>query len=320
MRGALLEELGGVPHPADLPEPVGGPDEVEIEVRAVALNPVDAAVGAGAFHAGHPPLPYSPGIEAVGRRTDNGGLVYVTGSGRGISRSGTLVAALTAAESDLIAIPDDADPAAAVALGTAGLAGWLPIRWLADVRHGESVLVLGATGTAGSIAAQAARLAGAGRVIAAGRDAAALATLGDLADATVDLAGDGLAERLAAACGDGVDVIFDPLWGEPLATALAVTKPGARIAHVGTSAGPTATLPSSLVRGRQLRILGYSNFAVPRDVVNAAYTEMVERSIDGSLTITVERSDIDDVAAAWGRFRSGGPKQVVVFAAAHGMS
>ena len=320
MRGALLEELGGVPHPADLPEPVGAPGDIEIEVHAVALNPVDVAVGAGVFHAGHPPLPYSPAIEAVGRRTDTGSLVYVTGSSRGISRPGTLVATLTAAESDLTAIPDDADAAAAAALGTAGLAGWLPIRWLADVRPGESVLVLGATGTAGSIAVQAARLAGAGRVIAAGRDAAALAALGDVSDATVDLTGEGLAERLASACDDGVDVIFDPLWGEPLATALTVTRPGARISHVGAAAGPTATLPSSLVRGRQLRILGYSNFAVPRDIVNAAYTEMVERSIDGSLTISVERSSIDDIAAAWARLRAGGSKQVVMFPASGGAS
>ena len=38
-----------------------------MSAEAVALNPVDLTVGTGVFHGGHPPLPYVPGGEAVGR-------------------------------------------------------------------------------------------------------------------------------------------------------------------------------------------------------------------------------------------------------------
>jgi NADPH2:quinone reductase len=64
-------------------------------------------------------------------------------------------------------IPDDIDDELAVALCISGLAAWLPLTRHASVAHGESVLVLGATGVVGHVAVQAAKVLGAGRVVAA---------------------------------------------------------------------------------------------------------------------------------------------------------
>jgi NADPH2:quinone reductase len=314
VRAALLHEVGGVPRVEEVAEPVPGEGEVVVEMVASTVNPADLAIAAGTFYAGHPPLPYSPGLEAVGRVGDR--LVLATGSGLGVSRSGTMADRFALPESALTDLPDGTDPATAVALRTAGLAGWLPITWRAQVQPGEIVLVLGATGTAGMVALQAARSAGAAKVVAAGRNPAKLAAVAGLADETVTLDGDDLADRLLAACAPGASVVYDPLWGKPVAAALAACAPRARIVQVGASSGPTAELPSSLVRGRQLSILGYTNFGVPAEALTEAYLDMVQRANAGDLVVSTIAVDLAEVATAWEGTRAATGKYVLWGAAA----
>src|SRR5687767_12485124 len=201
MRAALVTELGRPPQVGEAPEPEGE----TLEVLAAALNPVDYAVAAGRFYGGHPPLPFVPGCECVGRDR-SGRVVWTFGGGLGLARNGTL--AERAATGAVVAeVPEGADPAVAAALGIAGLAGWMPLAWRAPVRADDRVLVLGATGTAGRVAVQTAKLLGAGHVVAAGRDAGRLERALELgADATVPLDGD---------YGEPT-YVFDPLCGEPL--------------------------------------------------------------------------------------------------------
>jgi NADPH:quinone reductase-like Zn-dependent oxidoreductase len=308
-------ELGEAPTLGEIALTDPGVGDVVVEMAAVALNPVDFSIANGTFYAGHPPVPFVPGIEGVGRirgGSRSNALVYASGAGLGVVRNGLASARFIVPESVLIELPDAADPVLAAALGTAGLAGWLPLSWRAALQPGETVVVLGATGTAGGIAVQAARALGAGRVVAVGRHPQRLAALGTLADAVVSLAEPDFGARLAKACAPGADVIYDPLWGEPLAVALQAARPGARVVHLGTSAGPTSTLPSGAVRGKQLSILGYSNFAVPRDVLIAAYRSLVERSIRGELRMNVTTVPLERVDAAWEGLRSGDGKFVLV--------
>jgi NADPH:quinone reductase-like Zn-dependent oxidoreductase len=215
----------------------------------------------------------------------------------------------------LVDVPEGAPPALAAALGIAGLAGWMPVARRAPVRAGETVLVLGATGTAGRVALQAARLLGAGRVVAAGRDPDGLERAAQLgADATVPLdEADDLAAVLREACGgDGPTLVVDPLWGEPLAAAVEAAAPGARIVHVGQSAGPTTTLTSAAVRGKQLDILGYSDFAVPRDELAREYRALVGKAAAGEIRIELEEVPLDAVADAWRRQAEGAGRKLVV--------
>jgi NADPH:quinone reductase len=315
MRAAVVSELGRPPQLGDVPEPEPGDGEVVLEVAASALNPIDIAVGAGRFYGGHPPLPYVAGAEAVGRVTGDGGLVWVAGGGIGVARDGALAERAAVPEASLTPVPVGAEPELAVALGIAGMAGWLPLAWRAPVRKGETVLVLGATGTAGLVAVQAARLFGAGRVVAAGRDQQRLARAAEVgADETVRIgdAGD-LADAFRQACrGEGPTLVFDPLWGEPLAGALEAAAIGARVVNVGQSAGPEATIRSGFVRGKQLDLLGYSNFAAPREVVRAEYGRLVQYALAGEIRIDVERVRLNDVAQAWERQAAGADAKLVV--------
>lgn len=310
MKAALLHEVGAVPQLVETDDPAAGEGEVVVDMIAASINPADLAIAAGLFHAGHPPLPYTPGLEAVGMV--GGRTVFVYGGGLGVSRSGTLAERFVAPTSALIDLPEGADPSIAAALGTAGLAGWLPITYRARVQPGETVLVLGATGTAGTVAVQAARFAGAGKVIAAGRNPEKLGGLADLVDASVVLEGDDLAARLQEACAPGADVVYDPLWGPPLSAALAACALDARIVHVGASAGQSAELASALVRGRRLSILGYSNVGVPRPEVVDAYLEMVRRSIAGELSVPITALPLAEVARAWAGTKTSEAKFVLL--------
>ena len=311
MRAVLVRQLGQPPEQAEVDEPAGGP---LVEVAAAALNPLDVAVASGRFYGGSPQVPYVAGCEAVGRLAETGERVYVFRGGLGVRRDGTLAERVSLGEADAIPIGDEAGDEDALACGIAGLAGWLPLTSRAPVRDGDRVLVLGATGTAGLVAVQAARLLGAERVVAAGRDATRLARARELgADETVELAEDDLASAFRAACGgDGPTLIFDALWDGPLAAAAEAAAPQARVVQVGQSAGPEATLRSNDVRGKQLDVLGYSNFALPADVLRDGYLELLGHVGSGRIRIETQTLPLEDIADAWSRQAAGPGTKLVV--------
>jgi len=308
MRAAVLASHGATPQVAERVEPDAGDGKAVVELLAAALNPADLAIASGTFPAGSPPLPYVPGIEGVGRVVESsrfpaGTRVWASGRGLGVGADGSFSERFAAAEEALFAVPDDADDVVAAAFGQVGLAAWMPLTWLAPVRDGETVLVLGATGSVGTVAVQAAKLLGAGRVVAVGRDESRLAAVVGLgADAAVGLGGDDFRDRLAAACEGALPtLIVDLLWSEPVEAAAAVAGPGARFVHLGQSAGATATFASGLVRGKQLQILGYSNFAVPADVLARGYGEIVGHAAAGRIRLDTNAVPLDRVGEAWER-------------------
>lgn len=291
MRAAEIFALKTPPQVVEL-------DDVDgIRIEAVALNPLDVAVGSGVFYGGHPPLPYVPGCEAAGR-TGDGALVYLFGQGRGIGRPGFLAERVDVPDEVILRLPIEVEPALAAAAGIAGVAGWVPVAWKAKVGPGDRVLVLGATGAVGKVAMQAARLLGAAKVVGASRSSGdGVVALDDIADAFGD---------------EGFTVCIDPIWGEPLARALGAAAPHARIVHLGQSAGPEAPLRSADVRGKELVIQGHSNFALTAEERNRAYLELLDHLSAGRIVLDIERYDLDHVADAWERQRSGAHGKVVI--------
>ena len=311
MKAALIREVGALPAVAETDEPDGD----VIDVVAAPINPIDLAVSRGVLATGTPALPYVPGCEAVGRTAD-GRTVWVFGGGFGRTLDGGIAERAAIGDATAIDVPEGADPAVAAGLGIAGLAGWLPFAWRAPLQGGEDVLVLGATGSVGLVAVQAARLLGARRVVAAGRSEAGLERAASLgADATVrlDEADDLVAAFKDAFGGSGPSYVFDPLWGAPAAAAAQAAVPWATIVNLGQSAGATSELASAAVRFKSLSILGHTNYAVPADELAEHYRRLVGHVMSGEIAFEVERVPLDDVAAAWQRQADGaGTKLVVV--------
>jgi NADPH2:quinone reductase len=311
VKAALIREIGGVPEVGDADQPSGE----TIEVLAAPINPIDLSVSRGILATGHPELPYIPGCEGVGR-TAHGRVVWIFGGSLGRTSDGAMAERASVGDAHTVDVPDGADPALAGALGIAGLAGWLPFTWRAPLKAGANVLVLGATGSVGLVAVQAAKLLGAARVVAAGRSVAGLDRALEVgADATLRLddAGDLVAAFKEAFGGDGPSYVFDPLWGEPARAATEAAVPGATIVNLGQSAGATSDLASAAVRFKTLSILGHTNFAIPPDELAVEYRRLVEHAIAGDIRLDVERVPLDSVADAWRRQAEGaGTKLVVV--------
>jgi NADPH2:quinone reductase len=311
MRAALVREVGAAPEAGEVEEPLGE----TIEVLAAPINPIDLAVSRGILATGHPPLPYVPGCEAVGRTADDR-LVWLFGGSLGRTSNGAMAERAAIGDSHLYDVPVGADPALAAGLGIAGLAGWLPLAWRAPLEGGENVLVLGATGSVGLVAVQVAKLLGAARVVAAGRSAAGLERAVELgADATVrlDEGEDLVAAFKDAFGGGGPNYVFDPLWGEPAAAAVQAAVPWARMVNLGQSAGAMSELASAAVRFKSLTIFGHTGFAPEPGELAEHYRRLVEHAVAGDIVLDVERVSLDGVADGWRRQAEGaGAKLVVV--------
>jgi len=311
VKAAVIREVGMLPEVVERDEPPGD----VVEIVAAPINPIDLAVARGILATGHPPLPYVPGCEAVGR-TPEGRLVWIFGGGFGRTVNGGMAERASIGDALAIPVPDGADPAVAAGLGIAGLAGWLPLAWRAPLRGGENVLVLGATGAVGLVAVQTAKLLGAARVVAAGRSTAGLERAAQLgADATVRLDAEDLVAAFKDAFGgDGPSYVFDPVWGAPVSAAVQAAVSRATIVNLGQSAGATAELASAAVRFKNLSILGHTNFAVPEDELTEHYHRLVGHVTAGEIVFDVERIPLADVASAWQRQAdgAGGTKLVLV--------
>ena len=143
-----------------------------------------------------------------------------------------------------IVLPEDSDPIAVAAAMNPAMSSWVALRQRVQFQAGQNVLVLGATGNAGRMAVQIAKLFGAGQIIAAGRDAARLAGLTALgATDTVLLEGTPTpCQRLGQAAAD-VDVVIDYLWGEPTAAAMPAVVTAAPIAASRSPGSRSARSP-----------------------------------------------------------------------------
>ena len=203
-------------------------------------------------------------------------------------------------------LPDRLDDVTAAAIANPGMSSWAALKERAKLKPGETVLVNGATGSAGRLAVQIAKHFGAKRVIATGRNVETLQALG--ADATIALSEDeaALEDRFRAQFAEGIDVVVDYLWGgsaERLLIAAAKgLKEGAalRFVQVGSISGPNITLPGAVLRSSAITLMGSGLGSVPRDRLTADIGELLQVAATRGFTVPVRAAPLSAVERAWG--------------------
>ena len=317
MRGAVIDRIGRPPVVKEIEEPKRGAGQALILVIAASINPLDLSIASGRYYGGPPDVPYVPGTEGVGLVVDAESVAAGTRVRfEARSGNGSLAERALATEDTLIELPERTDDDLAAAIGVAGLAAWLALEWRGKLEDGETVLVLGASGAVGQIAVQAAKHLGAGRIIAAARNADGLRRARELgADATVELRGQSVAElsdQFREAAGGELDLVVDPLWGEPAVAALLALRTEGRLVNLGQSAGGEATISSASVRSRMRSILGHANRMTPPSVRRDAYLALLEEATAGRLRVDFEVLPLGEVARAWERQAASPHRKIVV--------
>ncbi|MET7935819.1 NADPH:quinone oxidoreductase family protein [Streptomyces sp. NPDC005322] len=306
-------EPGEVMRLDEVPDPVAGPGELLVRVRAVNVNFPDALLCRGQYQV-RPPLPFTPGVELCGE-------VVSVGEGAEGEVGARIIATPTLPSggfAELVAVnaatalpaPDALDDAEAAALHIGYQTGWFGLHRRARLQSGETLLVHAAAGGVGSAAVQLGKAAGA-RVIGVvgGADKAQVAReLG--CDLVLDRRTDDIVAAVKEATGGrGADVIYDPVGGDAFAKSVKCVAFEGRIVVVGFASGvvPQAALNHALVKNYAILGLhwGLYNTHDPA-AIRACHDELTKLAAQGTVKPLVsDRVPLQGAAGAVQRVADG---------------
>jgi NADPH:quinone reductase-like Zn-dependent oxidoreductase len=313
MNAAVVNSFDAPPRFGAFEEPVAGEGELLVNVTAAGLHPIVKSLANGSHYGSTGVFPFVPGVDGVGWLAD-GRRIYF-----GATRPpfGTFAERTITSAKMFLELPDGLEDAAAAGLANPAMSSRAALTARAKFVAGESVLILGATGVAGQLAVQIAKRMGARRVIAAGRNPAALEKLKALgADAVISLEQEKAAlvsAFRAEIAGDGVDVVLDYLWGAPAESVLAAiaqkglshSSPRIRFIQVGNSAGPTITLAGATLRSSGLELLGSGFGSASLAEIFAAVAEFFKEAAKSPFDVDIKTVPLKDVDAVWGGVEQG---------------
>ena len=273
----------------DLPSPVPGAGEVVIDVKAAAVNFPDTLIVQKKYQF-QPPLPFTPGSEAAGVVSAVGeGVKHVKPGDRVIAfhLTGAFAEQMRVPASGVIplppGVPDEVAASFTMVYGTSHHA----VVDRAQLKAGETMLVLGAAGGVGLAAVQIGKAVGA-RVIAAASSDDKLAVCRDSgADATINYATEDLREAIKRSTdGKGPDVIYDPVGGKYAEPAFRSIGWRGRYLVVGFADGEIPKLPLNLMLLKGASVVGvfYGDFARREPKANmAAMMQMMGWMAEGKI-------------------------------------
>jgi len=305
MKAALVTGPNQIPVYSDFRNPVAQVGQELITVTASALSPVAKVMAAGSHYNSSGLFPRVVGIDDVGS-TQSGRRIYF--SMPQAPFGGMAEQTLVVAE-NCIPLPDNVEDVVAAAIANPALSSVAALKVRADLKAGETVLVNGATGTAGKLAVQLAKYMGARKVIATGRDSATLQQLKQLgADITINLTDEqkNLEEAFGEQFGgDGVDIVLDYLFGdraEPLLTTITRTSKGPkplRYVVIGGVTGSQITLQSSVLRAVPIAIMGSGIGSVPWPSFMQAVSDVMQAVVPANLQIATTVVPLSTIEKSW---------------------
>jgi NADPH:quinone reductase-like Zn-dependent oxidoreductase len=284
MKALISREPGGPDTltMAELPEPVAATGEMVVSVRAVGINFPDALIIEDKYQF-KPPRPFAPGgevsgvVEAVGPDVTGfeiGDRVFGLCGWNGMAERIAIPA------SRCVLAPDDMDFEQAAAFLMTYATAHYALKLRADLRAGETLLVLGASGGVGLAAVELGKRMGA-RVVAgvsteakgkAAREAGAHDILVYPADLVDKAQGKAFQAEIRAICGEaGPDVVFDPVGGPYAEPTLRALGWSGRYLVIGFAAG-IPSIPLNLVLLKSTQIVGvfWGAFTMRDPQANAA--------------------------------------------------
>jgi NADPH:quinone reductase-like Zn-dependent oxidoreductase len=308
MKAAVVTQAGAPPRYLAFEAPTPAEGEHRIAVSAAALSQLTRSRAAGAHYSSGGVFPFVAGVDGVGR-TETGERVYFV-----LPRApyGAMAQLTVVPAARCLPLPDDLDDVTAAALANPGMSSWAAYRERAKLRPGETVLVNGATGASGRLAVQIAKHMGAKRVVATGRNRAALAELEALgADAAIALDDEA---RIKAAFASGIDVVIDYLWGESaerlLMAAAKSDRDGIalRFVQVGSASGGEIKLPSAALRACAVELMGSGVGSVGLEKLVACVRDLLAVAGKAGFRIAARELPLAEVESGW---REDGPDRLV---------
>ncbi|OYN80884.1 quinone oxidoreductase family protein [Mycolicibacterium sphagni] len=310
MHAAVVTDFAKPPAYQAFPEPQPATsDDVVVDVLAAGLHPLVRSRAAGTHYTSTGELPLVPGIDGVGRAPDGTLRYFVVSSALGAMAERTLV--------DLrrsVVLPEDADPVSIAAAMNPAMSSWVALRRRVTLQPGQTVVILGATGSAGRLAVQTAKHLGAGAVIGIGRDRQQLAALPELGADDVILL-DEISTNFDRVL--GADIVIDYIWGPPAAELMAGFARGRHDSaqplswvQIGSMAGANADIPSAALRSMPLQIVGSGIGSVPVTDIVAELPQLATEISKGTLRTQARGVPLAEVEQMWPQPENG---QRVVF-------
>jgi NADPH:quinone reductase-like Zn-dependent oxidoreductase len=308
MHAAVVSAFDTPPTYQEIPTPTPQTDEeVLVDVLAAGLHPRVRSQADGSHYTSSGELPLVPGIDGVGRGPDGALRYFVLPDTKAGPMAGAMAEHTVINPRRSVVLPEDADPVLIAAAMNPAMSSWVALRRRVTFQPGQSVLILGATGSSGRLAVQVAKRLGAGQVIGTGRRPEQLAALHELgADTSVRVDGtEDSARRLGEAARD-VDVVIDYLWGQATVDAMVAivtnrpdpAQPLSWI-EIGSVAGPTAAIPSAAFRAARLMLVGSGQGSVPTGDILAELPELAVEIAAGTFRVDARAVPLAEVETAW---------------------